>query len=1541
MPAGRPRLYSTPEEKKAANCAKSKRSYELNKNRISKKRKLKRQSKADSPEAGGSVTTSSQTKSKRSLASSAPLQVAKQKTLRTDLEILLDRLPGLEERFRRALGHDSIYDYLSDICKVFAKHEATDDLDRANKHIERELVRMNAIQAIISNCVSLALNLDPFGGAWRKWEPLRKKVDTVLKELNELSADAIMGPGQLVIDYHRKALKFQMGVPAPSVEPHAPTQDAGLVVEQVEPQGTAMEVDPPASPLDDVGGRNTSAPRAVVTDSPLFIPQTTTSKSGSSDATEPTASHVSRTPDWSLFPFGINRPLPHWPSRSTISPPPAPSISAAAALIEKANETTGRLRALTQPFERSNHGIAPMSTSASTRAAPSTNPPPSKPIETAGGTRLSKRSKRTCAIAMKTPKRSDSQEEEDTPEKDDSSDYYVSDIDEPTPGQPRAPLVEESGEEVDDDDAPLPPRPSSFFTEKIGPHSGRIPKIRVWTMIAMRVPGIPGSGLNCKMTCIRLIMAPDGYKENFRHHWVLRYALFWNPRLERWTFLPAGWVPDWPPHMRYPPSEQSLSEYWLATQHKVSELRLEELRREELRRASSITPPPPVSPSAIRMALHEMELRNPSLLRKPGTLDWTWLSSPTPSRSPTPQLSQPRRPPPAAPAPSPARRSPSVGPSRRLARSSRLPARYNDFEADPKSDLANTKILNKEVSESDATDTRDPDFSGNQDSSSSSDEEGVEVVSDDGIEKVVSKKKKKKSSQQRRRQRQRQRSRTPDEPPAEDDAPAEESTPRPPCPPRRPASNPSPEDDDEDGPRRDKGKGRAVDAGSSNSSSSSSDEEDTGPRPDKGKGRAPRSPTPKPKSRQPRDLTESELAELVAIHQRIEQLSDDTGHTTKAILGFAGFERIGLSRDANTFNIFESWLSHQPDTPPMPRDEFVQYARALYHEYPREDLPELAEQWQLETIQIQEQEGRPAPTSRGVVREITQAGKQLDGLCRKIKLTTDLDLVCLLTSQDPVARQLSAVYSSSDSLRAVVDQEEVLVRDLIERFVTAMQSLDMGIIGAEGLSLRNILGIGNAQSGSGSGSTSSTPNTQPSQPVPRPSQPAPGPSQPVPGPSTPRNEDAAPPPPYSSQGRGEAAVRRARTAPAPRPTNANPRNAVDLRTLGKSFPDGSFWVRKHGESNKDYHRRIVRFMFQVKFADLVDEPNFTNFWKKILSLLVKYKVVLRDWPAHLPAPGTANFDIGRLDLTFTSELCNAWRQYSTELTVPPWFDFWGPDFSDITRDDLAFMDIPLVMGLTDFGEEVVLVEVRDCPPMVEALATRAREYVEEAQRDRGSRSLAEAPPVAPAPVPSTSRGQAQRQEPARSTLRDPVPPREAGSGDRPEPRNRVMSPPRFVQGSSGAGRSNGTDGSAARDLSIALERLREPAPSRPPRVVAPAPARENGAPREPTRVPAADNIIPPRRERGRSRSPSQSPERAPVSTHNPNPRRHRYRSRSRSRSDSRARYRHRHARSVSSESRRSIRSRSYHGRRRGRSPLDVDSDSDSPARHRHTRRRHR
>ncbi|KAF6752798.1 hypothetical protein DFP72DRAFT_849573 [Ephemerocybe angulata] len=1370
------------------------------------------------------------------------------------------------------------------------------------------------------------------------------------------------------------------GHPVPSVEPHAPTQDPPPYTEEDQHEGTAMDVDQPAV----VGDENTVTPRANPTESPLFTPQTTTTQSGTSDATESTPT---RTPDHSLLPFGITYPLPRTgPPRSTTSPPPRP-ISATAALIEKATEATGRLRALTQPFERSDPPGALSSTGASAHAASTTIPRgrnlASISASTAPTTKTGAKSsnvvdrsvsQRHKRITEDTPSDSDDAlgspppKDVDSQEEDDSSDYYVSDTAEPTPGQPR-PTSEASEDEEDD----APPRPSSFSMEKIVPHSGRIPKTRVWTMIAMRVPGVPGSGVNCKMACVPLVMEPTNYKETFAHYWVLRYTLFWNRHLERWTFLPSGWAPDWPADMRYPASEESLSKYWLAVQHKISELRLEELRRaealREVRRRGSITPPPPASPSAIRMALHEAELRNPSMLRKPGSLDWTWLSSPLPSESPSPIIPPRRLPSPGpAPPPAPRGRPPSPGPSRRPARASRLPARYNDFEADPNSDLANTKILAKEVSESDATDTRDLDFSTGQDTSASSDEEeGAGVVSDEGVEEIVSKKKKKnKPSQKTRRRRQRERSRTPDVP-----EPAEESTPRPrprPRPlPRRPspaaaaepaprgepsggADLPSEEDDEDSRPRPDKGKGRAPPTSSSSSSSSSEDNEDDGPRPDKGKGRAARSPTPPPG---PRPLTESELAELRAIHQRIAELADETRRTTKGVLEIAGFERVGLAREMNPFNIFESWLSFQDDTPSLPRDEFVQYAKARYREIPREEIADLAEQWQIEVFQHQEQEGRSSTSRGGAVREITQASKQLDGLCRRVKLTTDLDLVCLLTSRDPVARQLSAVYSSSDSLRAIVDQEQVLVRELIERFVTAMQSLDMGIVGSQGLSLRNILNFGNAQSDSVN-VEATTSNTQP--------------AQPAPGPSTPRNADAAPPPPYSSQVRGEPAVRRARVAPPPRPTNAASRNAVDFRVLGKSFPDGSFWVRKHGESNKDYHRRIVRFMFQVKFAELVDEPNFTNFWKKILGLLVKHKVVLRDWPAHLPAPGTSNFDIGRLDLTFTSELCNAWRQYSSELVVPPWFDFWASEYSDISRDDLAFMDIPLVMGLNDYGEEIVLVEVRDCPPLVEALATRwgvahdggeevpplrrararivgAQEYLQEAEAGRGSR-LAVVPrdrTQVQAPATSTSAEPARREEPGPSTSREAVGGAVAAGGA-----TRPVSPARFVQGSSRAGRSNRGDRSAGVNLSNALDRLREPAPTRAPRVVAPGPrvvAPSPAPPRE--NEPLREHAPPPpigtsHRERDRSRSPSQSPARDPPAR-DPLPRPTHHRRRHRSPSRSRSRHHRRRARSVSSESRRSIHSRSYHGRRRPRSPSSDDdlSESDSPARHRHSRRRYR
>lgn len=83
------------------------------------------------------------------------------------------------------------------------------------------------------------------------------------------------------------------------------------------------------------------------------------------------------------------------------------------------------------------------------------------------------------------------------------------------------------------------------------------------------------------------------------------------------------------------------------------------------------------------------------------------------------------------------------------------------------------------------------------------------------------------------------------------------------------------------------------------------------------------------------------------------------------------------------------------------------------------------------------------------------------------------------------------------------------------------------------------------------------------------------------------------PPPYESQPRhratgGARPATAGASAPAP-PRARNPRrvpisDTKDYRELIKGFPDNDFWIQKHGESNKDHHRRTARFMYQAEFC---------------------------------------------------------------------------------------------------------------------------------------------------------------------------------------------------------------------------------------------------------------------------------------------------------------------------------------------------------------------
>ncbi|KAF6746818.1 hypothetical protein DFP72DRAFT_1076140 [Ephemerocybe angulata] len=410
-------------------------------------------------------------------------------------------------------------------------------------------------------------------------------------------------------------------------------------------------------------------------------------------------------------------------------------------------------------------------------------------------------------------------------------------------------------------------------------------------------------------------------------------------------------------------------------------------------------------------------------------------------------------PPPAPRADIPGYRSLSPPPSRRSTRSSRrLPARYKDYEADPKSGIPSARASEGEVNESDATDTRDNDYESSGRSSSTTDSGAEDIEgSAAGLGKRKVQGKPHVSSE---------RATTPlsiGGGRSRDDTSA-----------RRAAGTTGHDRDrsDEEEGEEEGGRGRQPDEGEDDDE----DEEDEGPRPDKGKGRARRSedeeegrrrggtPTrqgqrarssksqPKPGApRGVRPLTAEDRAELEALQAMVVSMGERMGRTPRAVLEEAGF-RIALGGRTIPSNIFEQWLVIQPSTPSLSRAEFVQYAAEQYHGI------------------ASASGGRGLPGSgegsRGAVREMEQIGRQLEDLCRRLKLTTDVDLVCLLTSQNPVARQMASVYSSSESLRTLVDNQEVYVRDLIERFTTAMQTLDLGMVDPERINLQGLFGGG-------------------------------------------------------------------------------------------------------------------------------------------------------------------------------------------------------------------------------------------------------------------------------------------------------------------------------------------------------------------------------------------------------------------------------------------------------------------------------------------------
>ncbi|KAF6746816.1 hypothetical protein DFP72DRAFT_1076138 [Ephemerocybe angulata] len=255
-----PSFITASRRKKAANRAKSSKYYDINKTeineakRISRTRRsvfptvgraeriLSRKQKPQEPPLKAAVATSTvaeQRESNRIIAAtplkgiisgttasssctppspgttSAPASKAPATALppsaappRSKMAVLADRIPMMWEQFGEVVSNRPLKEYLTNICERFAQLQE-EDLESTRTLFEDEQEKLYQVRELILRYQSKALNLEGCTRVWREWDTLRARVDLYLRELSELECEAILGPGQLVVEFRRKTLAFQ------------------------------------------------------------------------------------------------------------------------------------------------------------------------------------------------------------------------------------------------------------------------------------------------------------------------------------------------------------------------------------------------------------------------------------------------------------------------------------------------------------------------------------------------------------------------------------------------------------------------------------------------------------------------------------------------------------------------------------------------------------------------------------------------------------------------------------------------------------------------------------------------------------------------------------------------------------------------------------------------------------------------------------------------------------------------------------------------------------------------------------------------------------------------------------------------------------------------------------------------------------------------------------------------------------------------------------------------------------------------------------
>ncbi|KAF6745172.1 hypothetical protein DFP72DRAFT_856720 [Ephemerocybe angulata] len=190
---GRPRLYNTPEEKKATDCRKSSRYYRKNSEAIKTQCRGQRlQKKCSTAEPSTS-------------AASEPSNPAPKKS---ELELLSDRVSSLLRRFGRLTGGLARTHYLTEVIQEYEGSSYKSDLTGAKETIEGKINGINQIQEALAKYKRLILNVEGVGKVFKKAEELETRMKTYEAGLSEVWEGALVDPAQLLVDIRRGRLQF-------------------------------------------------------------------------------------------------------------------------------------------------------------------------------------------------------------------------------------------------------------------------------------------------------------------------------------------------------------------------------------------------------------------------------------------------------------------------------------------------------------------------------------------------------------------------------------------------------------------------------------------------------------------------------------------------------------------------------------------------------------------------------------------------------------------------------------------------------------------------------------------------------------------------------------------------------------------------------------------------------------------------------------------------------------------------------------------------------------------------------------------------------------------------------------------------------------------------------------------------------------------------------------------------------------------------------------------------------------------------------------